>query len=238
VVGRQMRTSVGGGPLSRVLSTPWSPAARGDHSSRPRVTTGLQRRYPGLGRAAPDRARGTRSVPVWSFSGWGLPCEPCYQDPGALLPHPFTLTGPFRSGGLLSVALSLGSPPPDVIRHPALWSSDFPPPARGRRRSPVPLWRTYASTGWPPPFISQLNRCHPLGQVLNSTGATHLVRCHPVPPTWSGATHLVRCHPLGQVPTWSGATHLVTCRVSMQHVLADCSEIRQDDGRQLEIPRR
>ena len=30
-------------------------------------------------------------------------------------------------GGLFSVALSLGSPPLDVIQHPALWSPDFPP---------------------------------------------------------------------------------------------------------------
>src|ERR1700743_2669172 len=30
--------------------------------------------------------------------------------------------------GLFSVALSLGSPPPDVIRHRLSWSPDFPPP--------------------------------------------------------------------------------------------------------------
>ncbi len=55
---------------------------------------------------------------------------------GALLPHRFTLTGnlrraarrsPRNPGGLFSVALSLGSPPLDVIQHPALWSPDFPP---------------------------------------------------------------------------------------------------------------
>jgi hypothetical protein len=34
-----------------------------------------------------------------------------------------------KAGGLLSVALSLGSPPLDVIQHRALWSPDFPPPA-------------------------------------------------------------------------------------------------------------
>ena len=33
---------------------------------------------------------------------------------------------PGRPGGIFSVALSLGSPPPDVIRHPALRSPDFP----------------------------------------------------------------------------------------------------------------
>src|SRR5690606_31105344 len=54
-----------------------------------------------------------RVVPIWSCSRWGLPCDPCCQAPGALLPHPFTLTGR-RAGGLLSVALSLGSPPAAV----------------------------------------------------------------------------------------------------------------------------
>jgi len=34
---------------------------------------------------------------------------------------------PQRGAGLLSVALSLGSPPPAVSRHPALCSPDFPP---------------------------------------------------------------------------------------------------------------
>src|SRR5258708_36808323 len=32
-----------------------------------------------------------------------------------------------RRGGLFSVALSLGLPPPDVIRHRLSWSPDFPP---------------------------------------------------------------------------------------------------------------
>jgi len=35
---------------------------------------------------------------------------------------------PAWAGGLLSVALSLGSPPLDVIQHHALWSPDFPLP--------------------------------------------------------------------------------------------------------------
>ena len=34
------------------------------------------------------------------------------------------------AGGLLSVALSLGLPPLDVIQHHTLWSPDFPPPVR------------------------------------------------------------------------------------------------------------
>ena len=51
---------------------------------------------------------------------------------GELLPHRFTLTAR-EGGGLLSVALSMGSPPLAVSQHPALRSPDFPP-----ARLPVP----------------------------------------------------------------------------------------------------
>jgi hypothetical protein len=87
---------------------------RGGHSSggavagalvQPTRVTGLE-----IGRGCP------RVTPIWSCSRWGLPCRPCCQVRGALLPHPFTLTHP-RTGGLLSVALSLGSPPAAVSRH-------------------------------------------------------------------------------------------------------------------------
>ena len=69
-------------------------------------------------------------IPIRSCSRWGLPCRFRCRSRGGLLPHPFTLTPPPHlrllpgagpairwRGGLLSVALSLGSPPPDVIRH-------------------------------------------------------------------------------------------------------------------------
>ena len=68
----------------------------------------------------------------------------CCQSRGALLPHPFTLTcAPEEAiGGLLSAALSVGSRPPGVTWHSALWSPDFPPP----------LQRTVkAATAWPTP---------------------------------------------------------------------------------------
>jgi hypothetical protein len=45
----------------------------------------------------PLRAAGAAEAacsPIWSCSGWGLPCRPCCQRRGALLPHLFTLTGP------------------------------------------------------------------------------------------------------------------------------------------------
>ena len=99
---------------------------------------------------AGTRLRRTRgSLPIWSCSVWGLPCLPHYCDSGALLPHLFTLT----------LALPLGRyvfcgtfrrmfPPcaknaqgwgtlPDVIRHTALWSSDFPPPPLDAARATV-----------------------------------------------------------------------------------------------------
>ena len=51
----------------------------------------------------------------------------------ALRLHPRATADPVTrviTGGLLSVALSLGLPPLDVIQHHALWSPDFPPPVR------------------------------------------------------------------------------------------------------------
>jgi hypothetical protein len=51
---------------------------------------------------------------------------PVTRDAGGLLPHRFTLTGPFGPGGLFSVALSRGSPRVAVSNHPALWSPDVP----------------------------------------------------------------------------------------------------------------
>src|SRR5512137_1064993 len=42
---------------------------------------------------------------------------------------------PAKAGGLLSVALSLGSPPLDVIQHHTLRSPDFPPPCDRQRPS-------------------------------------------------------------------------------------------------------
>ena len=59
-----------------------------------------------------------------SCSGWGLHGIPRYRSIGELLPRLSILTGePLR---FISVALSLKSPSPDVIRHPVLCSSDFP----------------------------------------------------------------------------------------------------------------
>ncbi|EWH10591.1 hypothetical protein DS2_07158 [Catenovulum agarivorans DS-2] len=44
-------------------------------------------------------------------------------------------------GGILSVALVVGSRRPDVIWHSAHWSPDFPPPQKMRQRLPSCLFR-------------------------------------------------------------------------------------------------
>ena len=96
------------------------------------------------GRQPGNRPGARSSAPsLFGFAPGGV-CRdrPCCQARGALLPHPFTLaahtrirrTGWAMNGGLLSVALSLGSLPPGVTRHrvsmePGLSS----PPANTRR---------------------------------------------------------------------------------------------------------
>ena len=92
------------------------------------------------------------SLPIWSCSVWGLPCLRHYCRSGALLPHLFTLTTAWgspldqsigyprdalRKGAAAGAVCSLWHWPstgldarvPDVIRHTALRSSDFPLPA-------------------------------------------------------------------------------------------------------------
>ena len=64
-------------PISRVLS--WTIIHLGQTS--PLASSNLP--VPNAGRAI--------WKPIWSCSEWGLPCHYCYQQRGALLPHPFTL---------------------------------------------------------------------------------------------------------------------------------------------------
>jgi hypothetical protein len=127
-------------PVSRVLCGAGRSPTRDGHSSgtpvarrfeRPTRTAGSRHRSWNAGAAGATLALHT--VPIRFCSRWGLPCRLRCRKRGALLPHRFTLTaapppypppqagegkgwGPGR-GGLFSVALSLGSPPPDVIRH-------------------------------------------------------------------------------------------------------------------------
>ncbi len=96
------------------------------HSSGRIVTDALKQ---------PTRTRrGPRhGVPIWPCSGWGLPCRSvaglAVRSCRTVSPLPDPLApSPERAaiGGLLSVALSVGSRRPGVTWHPALWSPDFP----------------------------------------------------------------------------------------------------------------
>src|SRR5690606_33791709 len=110
-------------PISRVLSR----AAIHLGCASPRTSSDL-----------PGSSCGhTQHSPIRSCSGWGLPCHTRYRVRGALLPHLFTLTG-LASGGIFSVALSVGSRLPGVTWHPAQWSPDFPPGLR----VPAAAWPT------------------------------------------------------------------------------------------------
>ena len=114
-----------------------------------RASTCVRRRSPRF--AQKRRESGSpkgRSSPIWSCSVWGFPCHRHYWRSGALLPHLFTLTPPDhptkrnigacwgpRKDGAVCFLWHFPSTPlerrrPDVIRHTALWSSDFPLPAR------------------------------------------------------------------------------------------------------------
>ncbi len=60
----------------------------------------LGRRLPAASRNQPGWQAETalkvalRAIPIRFCSRWGLPCRPCCQARGGLLPHPFTLTPP------------------------------------------------------------------------------------------------------------------------------------------------
>ncbi len=97
------------GSVSRVLSG-GLPRLCG-HSSRRRIAPPLKQ---------PTRATSRNKAhmpPLFGFAPGGVyrAAFRC-RGRGALLPHPFDLAGP-KTGGLLSVALSLGLPPPGVTRH-------------------------------------------------------------------------------------------------------------------------
>ncbi len=76
-------------PVSRVLSAPcgvgrpflWDTPHGAPHATNPGGGTGMSPR-PGLSADA--------AAPIRSCSRWGLPCHPCHQGRGALLPHRFT----------------------------------------------------------------------------------------------------------------------------------------------------
>ncbi|CAN0601921.1 unnamed protein product, partial [Ectocarpus sp. 12 AP-2014] len=63
--------------------------------------------------------------PIWHCSRWGLPCRPCYQVRGALLPHRFTCDPACKAVCSLW-RCPLGCPSRALPGTVASWSPDFP----------------------------------------------------------------------------------------------------------------
>ena len=103
----------------------------GGHLSRPIVTDGFKRN--------PESSTGRLKRSFVSCCGWGLHRgQVARPRVSSYLTFP-----PLHTRGMryLSVALSLGSPPPGVTRHPALCSSDFPHTfRRAAARQPHKRW--------------------------------------------------------------------------------------------------
>ena len=107
-----------------------------------------------LGRRSPDGSSGLPGVvgravlPLLGLAPGGA-CRATRVTPGAgaLLPHRFTLAcAPVARaiGGLLSVALSCGSPRLGVTQHRALWSPDVPRTSHAGPRPPGQLAATFS----------------------------------------------------------------------------------------------
>ncbi len=102
------------------------PAEAGDdHSSGPSVAGRFSRptRTP---RAMNPAKRAPRDVPIRSCSRRGLPCRPCCQARGGLLPHPFTLTGLARPEVCFLWRYPSGHPGRELPAAFSPWSPDFP----------------------------------------------------------------------------------------------------------------
>ena len=124
-------------PVSRVLSACF-------HGGRPFLCDpprgGPVATNPNDGAGMPSRVARKRAaaVPIRSCSRWGLPCHPCCQGRGALLPHRFALT---RGSRTLARAVCFlwhfpwGRPRRPLAGTVFPWSPDFPLPREGQRPS-------------------------------------------------------------------------------------------------------
>ena len=111
------------GVVSRVLCS--APGGGRDHLSGTRIA-------PGLWRPTRDSfGTGGPMVPYLALLRMGFAVRLLLPGARCALTapfHPCLCPGKTRAiGGLLSAALSVTSRCPGVTRHPALWSSDFPP---------------------------------------------------------------------------------------------------------------
>jgi len=88
---------------------------------------------------------------------------------------------PVETGGLLSVALSLGSPPLVITQRPALWSPDFPPSDLGQ-----------TAITWPTPTkllknccVNRLYWCTVLASLPDVAGLLRMPYSRPSPGCFS-----------------------------------------------------
>ena len=112
-----------GWPISRILSSDRN--QMDDHSSDDAVTNAALAANPDLlGVKHPRRIRDTRSL--FGIAPGGA-CRAVRVATSAVGSYPTVSPFPPRARVVyISVALSLGLPPPGVTRHRALWSPDFP----------------------------------------------------------------------------------------------------------------
>ena len=141
----------------------WEPADKpgsveGCHSSRARVATCLKRPTRKRARTALRSRLLETAASLFGLAPGGV-CHAatCYHWRGALLPHRFTLTVAVAGfGGLLSVALSVGSRPPGVTWHLVRRSPDFPPDASSTSSGSLAGSRTHHR---PCAALPQRSRC-------------------------------------------------------------------------------
>jgi len=163
------------------------PKLAGGHPSRAAVADSLVRstrehragRPQTLAQAPRPKPRGPSDLAP------GGVCLAARITPGAggLLHHRFTLTLGRAKGGLLSVALSRGSPRVGVTDHPALWSPDLPHRVSPRRGRPAGSPAAASSIGANQPFLARKDGpCHSwcaLSRALRHTSRSHTGRRRP-----------------------------------------------------------
>ncbi len=146
-------------PVSRVLSPCrqdgrpflWDASRNAPHATNPSG---------GAGMPLPPPRKVKAAAPIRSCSRWGLPCRPCCQGRGALLPHRFALprgSVPLARGVCFLWHCPWGRPRRRLAGTVFPWSPDFPLPLfpgtaavqpSGRRGTWAPPHR--ASTLRPP----------------------------------------------------------------------------------------
>ncbi len=191
-------------PVSRVLSGLAQKArGRDGHSSGTRIAARLARPTRAAGRERPCVTRSgfpsaPPATPIRSCSRWGLPCRPCCQGRGALLPHRFTRADwPWYEPWGESAVCFLWHCPWGRPRRPLAgtvfpWSPDFPPPRPGRLRSR----RRERSSGRPAVWHSGNARRRGGGQAPSRHS-----QLTPRMPAWESlGTHHFTCCAWGKAP--------------------------------------